>query len=89
MSEFIGFVVIELIFNFIGAVIRWFFGSIRRTIKNKPKFKFSEYLNGPKNSDHFDDQAHETNNVIIGVVSTLIIILAMILIDRLWENVSS
>ena len=83
MSEFIGFVVIEIIFNFIGAVIRWLFGNIWRTIKNKPKFKFSDYLNGPKNPDHFDNQAHETNNVIIGVASTIVIILIVVLVERL------
>ncbi|APS40628.1 hypothetical protein [Salegentibacter sp. T436] len=83
MSEFIGFVVIEIIFNFIGAVIRWWFGTIGRTIKNKPKHKFTEYLNGPKNPDHFDNQAHGTNNVIIGVVSTIVIILLVVLVERL------
>ena len=83
MSEFIGFVVIEIVFNFIGAVIRWLFGNIWRTFKNKPKFKFSEYLNGPKNPDHFDNYAHESNNVIIGVVSTIFIILLVVVIERL------
>jgi len=83
MSEFFGFIIFELLFNFIGAVIRWIFGSVWRKILGKPKFKFSEYLNGPKNPDHFDNQSHDNFNVIIGVFFTIAIVLLIIVLNRI------
>ncbi|WP_148869322.1 hypothetical protein [Tenacibaculum adriaticum] len=69
MEDFFLFVIFEAILNFVGGTIRWFYGSIWRTIFNKPKFKYSEYLFGPeKNSTHYDEFAHHFNNKIIGGV---------------------
>lgn len=69
MDEIFVLGIIEVIFNFIGACIRWVYGTIWRTMAHKPKFTFKEYLNGPKkSSDFFDEFSHGTNNVIIGVV---------------------
>ncbi len=80
MSEFVGFILLEVIFNFIGAVVRWIFGSIYRTLFKKPKFTFKEYLSGPKKAGWFDEQAHGTNNVIVGVVFTIAIIFITVIL---------
>ncbi len=57
-----------IILNFIGASIRWTYGSIWRTLFRKPKFTFKEYLYGPKNSrDYYDKNAHQLNNKLIGI----------------------
>lgn len=57
------------IYNFIGACVRWLYGTIWRTIARKPKFTFKEYINGPKNSDdYFDQTGHQFVNKIIGVL---------------------
>ena len=80
MSEFVAFILLEVIFNFIGAVVRWTFGSLYRTLSNKPKFTFKEYLNGPKKPGWFDEQAHGTNNVIVGVVSTVAIVVLLVVV---------
>lgn len=58
----------RFIFNYIGGTIRWIYGSIWRTIFNRPKFSYKEYINGPKNSkDHFDEFGHQYNNRLIGI----------------------
>lgn len=67
------------IFNFIDACIRWTYGTIWRTIAKKKKFKFNEYLNGPKNSDDwFDITGHTFVNKVIGIVSLVVLILLLI-----------
>lgn len=58
-----------IIFNFIGAVARWIYGTLWRTIAHKQKFTFQEYLYGPNNSDDwFDFAGHSLNNRIIGAM---------------------
>jgi len=56
------------ILNFIGACLRWLYGTVWRTLFNKPKYTFEEYLNGPKKSEYFDDTAHRLNNKIIALI---------------------
>ena len=80
MGEFVAFVLLDVIFNFIGAVVRWIFGSIYRTLFQKPKFTFKEYLSGPKKSDWFDENAHGTNNVVVGVVFTIAVIFLIVVL---------
>ena len=64
----------HLVLNFVGGTIRWIYGSLWRTIFNKPKFTFNEYLYGPKKSeDYFDKTAHKFNNIIIGLIAIGII----------------
>ena len=46
---------IRAFFNFLGAAARWTWGSIWRTLFNKPKYKWREYLYGPDNPDYFDE----------------------------------
>ncbi len=54
------------IFNFIGGSIRWVLGTAWRTVSNKPKFTFWEYINGPKkSSDFFDEKGHLFVNILI------------------------
>lgn len=58
------------LFNFIGPCVRWIYGTIWRTIANKKKFKFCEYLNGPENSDDwFDLTGHEFVNKVVGFIT--------------------
>lgn len=79
MDEIFVLGILEVIFNFIGACIRWIYGTIWRTLANKPKFTFKEYLKGPKkSSDFFDEFAHGTNNVLIGVIFFFIIIIIIV-----------
>lgn len=66
--DFFQIIIGRYIFNYIGGTIRWIYGSIWRTIFNKPKFSYREYINGPKNSKyHFDQYGHEFNNRLIGI----------------------
>jgi len=64
--------------NLIGGTLRWLYGSIWRTLFNKNKFTYKEYLFGPnKSKKHFDIHGHQFNNRIIcflfiGVLAYLI-----------------
>ncbi len=77
--DFFQIVIGRYIFNYIGGTIRWIYGSIWRTIFNKPKFTYQEYINGPKKSkDHFDEYGHQFNNRVIAIgFLGLIVILVM------------
>ncbi len=57
-----------MIFNFIGAVIRWCWEQLRFVTFCGQKFNFSEYLNGPKNADDeiIDGMGHRLINRVIG-----------------------
>ena len=46
--DFFQIIIGRYIFNYIGGTIRWIYGSIWRTIFNKPKFSYREYIDGPK-----------------------------------------
>lgn len=62
-----------IIFNYIGGVVRWILGSIWRSIVNKPKYEFDEYINGINNSDDiFDTAGHELVNKIIGCITLVL-----------------
>ncbi len=65
------------IFNFIGACVRWAYGTTWRTIASKKKYKFSEYLYGLENSDDWFDGGHQFVNRIIGII-TLVVLLFLI-----------
>lgn len=63
-----------IIFNFIGALVRWIYGTISRNITNKPKYKFREYLYGPENSkDWYDMTGHGFVNRVIGMITIVVI----------------
>lgn len=66
--NFFQIIIGRYIFNYIGGTVRWIYGSIWRTIFNKPKFTYNEYINGPKNlKDHFDEYGHQFNNRLVGI----------------------
>ena len=66
--DFFQIIIGRYILNYTGGTIRWIFGSIWRTIFNRTKFSYREYIDGPKNSkDHFDLYGHQLNNRIIGI----------------------
>ncbi len=73
-----GFYFGRVFFNFIGAVIRWCYGSIWRTLFKKKKFTFKEYLYGPKESGYYDDMGHQFNNRIIGALGFVFLIVPII-----------
>jgi membrane protein YqaA with SNARE-associated domain len=59
----------RLVSNFLGGTIRWFIGTIWRTILKKPKFTYKEYLFGPKDStSHYDIHGHQFNNIVIYIL---------------------
>ena len=64
--------------NYIGGTIRFIYGTIWRTIFNKPKFTYKEYINGPKRKNYSDEMGHEFNNriiafIVIGIVVCLLV----------------
>ena len=62
------------IFNFFGALARWLYGTIWRTIARKKKYSFMEYLRGPKHSDGFyDDFGHELVNRFVGLIVIILL----------------
>ena len=65
-------------FNYIGGTIRWLFSKIFRIFKNKPKFEFKEYINGTKNPNYYDQMGHGVNNILIGILTFVIIIIPLI-----------
>ncbi len=63
-----------ILLDFVGAVVRYIYGTLWRTIANKPKFKFREYLYGPENSeDWFDMTGHNFVNRVIGMITIVLI----------------
>ena len=73
IDEVVGFTIFHLIINTIGGTIRWIFGSIWRTILNKPKYGFKEYLYGPKKSKNHWDKHHMMNNGLVAVVFLIVL----------------
>lgn len=70
IGDFIFFIAL----NYIGGTIRWILGSSWRTIFNKPKFSYSEYLWGPKkHKDHWDRYQGFTNGIIAFLAIFIII----------------
>ncbi|MDX9854567.1 MAG: hypothetical protein RBS81_12360 [Tenuifilaceae bacterium] len=62
------------ILGFVGACVRWLYGTTWRTIANRPKYKFSEYLNGPEYSDDwFDMTGHDFVNRVVGMITIVMI----------------
>ena len=71
-----------LLFDYVGAVVRWIYGTIWRTIANKPKYKFREYVHGPENSDDwFDMTGHNFVNRVIGFITIVLICWIIIKIE--------
>jgi len=58
----------HIILNAIGGTARWVFGMIWRTLFNKNKYTYKEYLHGPKDPDYYDTMGHGFNNRVIGLL---------------------
>ena len=69
---------VGIVFNFLGASVRWLWGTLWRTIFNQPKFKWKEYLYGPDNPDYYDTMGHGLVNIILGAVIFVVILIPMI-----------
>ena len=70
MYDLIRYYLGRIVANYVGASVRWAYGTVWRTIFNKPKYTYSEYVNGPNDSDdHFDEVGHQFNNRIIGIIT--------------------
>jgi len=76
--DFFQIIIGRYIFNYIGGTIRWIYGSIWRTIFNRPKFSYKEYIDGAKNSkDHFDEYGHQFNNRLIAIGFLVVIVILL------------
>ncbi|MBG6188463.1 hypothetical protein [Flavobacterium sp. CAN_S2] len=76
--DFIEIITGRFLLNYIGGNIRFIYGTLWRTIFNKPKFTFKEYIKGPKKSNHYDDFGHQFNNRIIEAIFLGIIIFILV-----------
>ncbi len=77
----IGIITGRVLLNYIGGTIRYIYGSIWRTIFDKPKFTFRENIYGIKTKDVSETTIHEFNNRIIGFI--FLGLLSFILIEYL------
>lgn len=77
LGEIIGETIFYLVLNIVGGTIRWIYGTIWRTIFNKHKFEFKEYLYGPKKSKKDWDHLHTINNGIIGFVFIVLMVVLL------------
>jgi len=77
MEEIVG-VFFKMTFNFLGACIRWFFGSIQRIVLKKRRYTFKEYLLGPEELLDIDDDYDVSKNIIVGGVFFFCISIIMI-----------
>jgi len=68
-----------IVFGYIGAFVRYIFGTIWRTILNKKKYSFQEYLFCPLDTEDEFFDSHGTNllNKVIGIVF-IVTILALL-----------
>jgi hypothetical protein len=72
--DFIQIITGKFILIYIGGTLRYIYGTIWRTIFNKPKYTFKEYINGPKKGKNWYDEAHQQNNVMIAFIFIMTII---------------
>lgn len=76
--NFIEIITGRFIFNYIGGSLRYGVGTIGSIIFKKPKYSFREYLYGPKEKKYYDEMSHQFNNRIIGIVVTVLILVALV-----------
>lgn len=63
------------ILNLIGGTARWVYGTLWRTLLQKEKFTFREYIEGRKNTeDLFNQKDHQIVNIVVGFVLIVFII---------------
>lgn len=76
MEELFGPLIISTILNLIGGTLRFIYGTIWRTIFNKPKFTYKQYIYGVKSKDFWEGM-HQENNKWIGVIFVPLIIVLL------------
>lgn len=69
---------IRFYLNFLGGIIRYIFGTIWRTIFDKPKFTFKEYIYGPESDNYYDKMGHSFNNRIIALVFLVVLVMCLL-----------
>lgn len=75
MEDILAYVILQVVLNFIGASIRWVFGSLWRTLTNKPKRTYKSYVYGEDfESDSYDDFTVGIINPITAVIFIAIVI---------------
>ena len=75
--DFIEIITGRFILNYIGETLRFIYGTIWRTIFDKPKFTYKEYISGPKRPNYYDKKGHEFNNRLIAFTFLGIIIVML------------
>ena len=66
------------IINFIGACTRYVYGYTWRSLANKKKFTFKDYLYGLQDSDDwFDMTGHRFINIMVGLITIVGIIMLL------------
>jgi hypothetical protein len=74
MEELFGPLIISTILNLIGGTLRFIYGTIWRTIFNKPKFTYKQYIYGIKSKDFWEGMHQENNKWIGGIFVMLIVV---------------
>jgi hypothetical protein len=64
-----------LVLTFVGGTIRYVYGTIWRTLFNKRKYTFNEYMNGPDRASWYDTSGHGFVNYVIGILAFLLFFL--------------
>lgn len=52
--DFIQIITGQFLLNYTGGTLRFIYGTIWRTIFNKTKFTYKEYIYGPKKGNYYD-----------------------------------
>lgn len=72
--DFVQIITGQFLLNYTGGTLRFIYGTIWRTIFNKTKFTYKEYIYGPKKGNYYDKNGHEFNNRIIAFIFIMIIV---------------
>ena len=72
--DILGIISGRFFLNYIGGTIRFIYGTIWRTVFNKPQFTYKEYIYGLKRKNYYDKMGHEFNNRMIALIFLGIII---------------
>lgn len=64
----------RILFNYLGGTIRFIFGTFWRTLFNKPKFTYKEYVYGLQTEDISEKAKHKFNNRVIGAIFICIVV---------------
>ncbi|MES2748411.1 MAG: hypothetical protein V4648_08525 [Bacteroidota bacterium] len=73
--EFFEIISGRYLLNLTGGTIRFIYGTIWRTIFDKPRFTYSEYLYGIQDGDFWNEFGQESGNRIVAFIFIVIIIL--------------